>query len=271
MNKSIPVSSACDTPQQQTPWLNVNEAIQRMTQAVKQKQETETLPIREALNRVLAEEVVSTINVPPYANSAMDGYALQASETTNATDTAPVRLAVVGEIAAGQWQEAPVSSGKAVKIMTGAAVPRGADAVLMLEAGRLRNEMVKIRQPVPQGKHVRLCGEDVRCGDVLLSRGTRLNAQQLGLLANSGIAEVRVYRQVQVNILATGSELTMAGEPLQRGHIYDSNRIVLRRLVARTGSAYCDLGVVPDDPLAIAERIRAGQIRHCSCTGPSAA
>ena len=214
--------------------------------------------LEEAAGLVLAEHVRAPMDLPPFDNSAMDGYALRAANTTEAHAENPVRLTVVGEVAAGGWQETPVAAGTAVKIMTGAALPPGADAVLMLEDGRLRNGCVEIHAPVPVGTHVRRQGEDVRQGEVLLGPGLRVNAQRLGLLANSGIAEVAVFRRAQVSLLATGSELVAPGTSLAPGQIYDSNRMVLRTLLQDTGSRCEDLGIVPDDPTAIAERIRRG-------------
>ena len=214
--------------------------------------------LEEAAGLVLAEQVRAPMNLPPFDNSAMDGYALRAANTDEAHAENPVRLTVTGEVAAGAWAEMPVAPGTTVKIMTGAALPLGADTVLMLEDGRLRNGCVEVRAPVPVGTHVRRQGEDVRQGEVLLEPGLRLHAQRLGLLANSGIAEVAVFRRAQVSLLATGSELVAPGTFLAPGQIYDSNRIVLRTLLQGTGSLCEDLGIVPDDPTAIAECIRRG-------------
>lgn len=214
--------------------------------------------LEEAAGRVIAEPVRAPMDLPPFDNSAMDGYALRAADTRDALGVTPATLAVAGEVAAGGWQEAPVSPGTAVKIMTGAPLPPGADAVLMLEAGRLRDGLVEVSAPVATGRHVRRRGEDVHRGDLLLEPGVRLNAQRVGLLASSGIAEVLVHRRVRVNLLATGSELAAPGTPLAPGHIYDSNRMVLRDLLGGMGSDCEDLGIVPDDPSSIAERIRSG-------------
>jgi len=214
--------------------------------------------LEEAAGLVLAERVRAPMDLPPFDNSAMDGYALRATNTTEAKAEHPVRLTVTGEVAAGGWQETPVSPGTAVKIMTGAALPPGADAVLMLEDGRLRDGHVEVRAPVPVGTHIRRQGEDVRQGEVLLEPGLRLTAQRLGLLAGSGVAEVAVFRRAQVSLLATGSELVALGASLAPGQIYDSNRVVLQTLLQDAGSRCEDLGIVPDDPTAIAERVRQG-------------
>jgi len=216
----------------------------------------ERMPLDEALNRILAEPVMAPMDLPPFDNSAMDGYALRAVETQQAQEARPVTLTIAGEVAAGSWQDTAVAPGTAIKIMTGAALPSGTDTVLQLESGRLRDGVVEIREPLPVGRHVRRRGEDVRRGQLLLEAGVRLNAQRLGLLANSGLADVHVYRPARVSLLATGSELVRAGQPLAPGQIYDSNRIVLRTLIAQTGSICEDLGVVADEPSAIAARIQ---------------
>ena len=237
--------------------ISVEEAWSLIRSAA-QPLSSERRSLADAVGSVLAEDVIAPVDLPPFDNSAMDGYALRAPDTQVARAEEPVKLTITGEVAAGGWQEAPVAPGTAVKIMTGAAVPSGADAVLMLEAGRLRGDVVEIREPVPCGTHIRRRGEDVRRGDVLLTEGLRLNAQRLGLLANSGISTVSVHRAPRVSLVATGSELVTDGRALRPGQIYDSNRIVLRTLVQQTGSACEDLGVVPDDPSAIAQRLRDG-------------
>ena len=237
--------------------ISIKEAWNKI-QSLAQSLPMEIRPIAQAGGAVLAETVSAPVDLPPFDNSAMDGYALRAEDTAGASDERPVVLQVSGEVAAGGWREQPVPSGHAVKIMTGAPLPSGADTVLMLEAGRLRDGVVEVREPLPPGQHVRRRGEDIRRQAVLLKRGTRLKVQRLGLLAASGVAQVRVYRQPTVSVLATGSELVSAGSPLTPGKIYDSNRLVLRALVERTGAICDDLGVAADDPSLIAARVRAG-------------
>jgi molybdopterin molybdotransferase len=237
--------------------VSVEEAWQRIEERI-EPLDAERLPLTAAEGFVLAQAVFAPIDLPPFDNSAMDGYALRAGETEAASAERPVRLPVAGEVAAGGWQDTPVAPGTAVKIMTGAPLPPGADAVLMLEDGRLRDGAVEIRAPVDLGKHVRKQGEDVRRGEALLEPGLRLNAQRLALLASAGIPEVLVHRRARVSLLATGSELAAPGAALKPGQIYDSNRITLKTLLRSGGSTCDDLGVVPDDPAAIAQQIQAG-------------
>jgi len=235
--------------------ISIEEAWSRMT-ACARPLPVERRRVDEALNLVLAEPVVAPMDLPPFDNSAMDGYALRAEETQGAADAEPIKLTIAGEIAAGSWQDTVVQPGTAIKIMTGAPLPPSTDTVLQLEAGRLRDGAVEVREPLPVGRHVRRCGEDVRRGQVLLGAGLRLNAQRLGLLANSGISDVAAIRRPRVSLLATGSELVTAGQPLAPGQIYDSNRIVLRTLVAQAGCDCDDFGLVRDDPSEIAARLK---------------
>ncbi|MBI1952652.1 MAG: molybdopterin molybdotransferase MoeA [Candidatus Omnitrophica bacterium] len=237
--------------------ISVEEAWRRIEERI-EPLAAEPLPLEAAEGFVLAKPITAPIDLPPFDNSAMDGYALRAGETQTARAERPVKLPVAGEVAAGGWQDKPVAPGTAVKIMTGAPLPPGADSVLMLEDGRLRDGAVEIRGPVDPGRHVRRQGEDVRRGQVLLEPGLRLNPQRLALLASAGIREVPVHRRARVSLLATGSELAAPGAPLRPGQIYDSNRITLKSLLRAGGSTCDDLGVVPDDPAAITKQIRTG-------------
>ncbi len=236
--------------------ISVEEAWQKIADSASPL-ESEWVSLAELENRtaILAEPVIAPICLPPFDNSAMDGYALNSAATQSATEEQPTVLSVQGEMAAGDAPNKSLSSGTAMQIMTGAAVPEGADAVLALEEGRLRNGHVEIRQPVSVGKHIRKRGEDVQQGAVLLEAGRRLNAQTLSLLSNSGVAKVKAYRQPRVSVLATGSELLPVGETWVPGKIFDSNRIALKRLLASSDSLVTDAGIVADDPVAIKQAI----------------
>jgi molybdenum cofactor synthesis domain-containing protein len=207
------------------------------------------IPIDEALDCVVAARVVATEPVPPFVNSSRDGYALRAADTSAADDTGPVRLRVVGLIMAGSMFEGVVGPGQAARIMTGAPLPAGADAVCMLEDCQVEEdgEVVVIGQPVPGGEAVRRVGEDVAVGDVLAEPGTVLTPARLGVLANQGIAEVTVHPRPRVGILSTGDELASGVGPLAAGQIRDANRHTLLALVRREGWIPVDLGMVGDD------------------------
>ncbi len=244
MNKSIPVNTSCDTPDKQSPWLHVDEAIQRMTSAVQAVTDTETLPIREALDRVLAKAVVSDINVPPYANSAMDGYALNSRDLPAEGE---VTLQQVGKSFAGIPFEGELQAGQCVRIMTGAQMPAGADTVIMQEQVTVDGETIQIGSGHGAGENVRQIGEDIRQGDSVLQPGQVLTPAELGVLASLGVADVTVYRQLKVAFFSTGDELRNVDEPLQEGQIYDSNRYTLFGMLSKLGVELIDLGIIPDD------------------------
>jgi molybdenum cofactor synthesis domain-containing protein len=201
------------------------------------------VPLASALATVAAEDVLAPGPVPPFANSAMDGYALRSVDTV----AAPVDLRVVGTLAAGQESAVVVGPGEAVRIMTGAALPNGADAVCMVERTQALDGTVLVEVPVCAGEHVRLAGEDVRAGDLLVAEGTLLGPGHLGVIANSGATSVLVRRRPRVAVLSTGDELVNEGERLAPAKIHDANRPSLVALVTQSGMAASDLGIVADD------------------------
>jgi len=204
--------------------------------------ETETLDIADAFGRALAADLVSPLTVPPFSNAAMDGYALRAADLT-----APgARLPVSQRVAAGDVA-APLQAGTAARIFTGAQVPAGADTVVMQEFCTLEGDAVTINAQPTAGEHVRRAGSDIQAGQVILPTGSRLSAAALGLAASVGIATVPVFRRLKVAIFFTGSELTSPGQPLAPGHIYNSNRYVMRGFFADLGAEIIDLGAIRDD------------------------
>lgn len=201
------------------------------------------VPLGAAYARVAAENLVSPGPVPPFANSSMDGFALRAEDTASA----PVELKLVGTLAAGQTSQAGVGRGEAVRIMTGAALPLGADAVCMIERTSTRDGTVTIHEPVRAGQYVRLPGEDVQAGELLVAAGTLLGPGHLGVLANSGATSVLVHPHPRVAVLSTGDELVGDGAALTPAKIHDANRPSLVALLAQCGIAASDLGIVGDD------------------------
>jgi molybdopterin molybdotransferase len=204
------------------------------------------LGLDDALGAVTAAEVVATEAVPPFVNSAMDGYAVRSADTVGA----PVELKVVGMIAAGAAPEGSVGPGEAIRIMTGAPMPDGADAVVLVERTRTEGDVVTIDITVEAGTSLRGVGEDVRPGDVVVASGTVLTPGHLGVLASVGVERVAVHRRPRVGVLSTGDELVTSG-PLGRGQIRDSNRPTLLALVREAGFEAVDLGVVADDEASV--------------------
>jgi molybdopterin molybdotransferase len=208
------------------------------------------LPLTQAIATVAAEAVTAPFDVPPFANTAMDGYAVRAADTAGA----PVRLDVVGVLPAGSASEKALGGGQALRIMTGAPIPAGADAVVMVERTRPLDggSSVLIEIEAAPGMSIRDAGSDVRAGEVVLAAGTPLSAGHLGLLASLGYDTVRVHRRPRVGVLVTGDELVEAAALLRPGQIHDANRPMLLALAAEAGALSVDLGRAPDDPDAIA-------------------
>jgi molybdopterin molybdotransferase len=214
---------------------------------------TERVGLRDALDRVLARDVHAAMDVPPERNSAMDGYAFSSRDLNADVETA---LRLIGQSLAGHPYKGTLGAGECVRIMTGAVVPEEADSVVMQERVRVAEGMVTLPAGTGAGENVRLPGQDVRRGDVLLAAGRQLNAADIGLLASQGIAEVDVHRRPVVTFFSTGDELRGIGEPLGPGQIYDSNRHTLHALLRRLDVEIRDMGVIADEPEAILQAFR---------------
>jgi molybdenum cofactor synthesis domain-containing protein len=216
-----------------------------------------TVPVRDALGLVLATDIVAGEQVPPFANTAMDGYAVRAADTTGASDDAPVRLHVVGDLPAGHAPTVPVGPGEAIRIMTGAPIPTGADAIVMVErAERDGSDGVRIAVEVEPGQHVRAAGGDLDEGDAVFGPGTVLGPAHLGVLCSLGLTEVPAYPRVRVGVISTGDELQEGPVELAPGQIRDSNRPMLLALVAEAGAEPVDLGIGRDDEVAVTAMFR---------------
>ncbi len=227
--------------------------------------EPEEVEILDALDRVLAEDVFSDMDIPPFDNSAMDGYAVQAVDTVGASPEAPVTLRVIGDLAAGYTTDLVVEPGTAVRIMTGAPLPAGADAVVRFEetseglsAREGRHDRIEVFGQVVIRENVRRAGEDIREGELVLAEGTILRAQEIGVLASLGRARVRVIRRPRVAILATGDELVTIDEPLAPGKIRNSNEYSNTALVLHYGGVPVRLGIARDDVEELTAKIREG-------------
>jgi molybdopterin molybdotransferase len=219
-------------------------------------QAVEKVALRSALDRVLADDIVSGINVPAHDNSAMDGYALKGSDLDASQS---VTLKIVATAFAGSACDVPVASGECVRIMTGAPMPAGCDTVVPQEFVQLATETA-VTIPigvVKSGDNRRLQGEDLAIGMPALRRGRILRPADLGLLASLGIAEVPVHRRLRVAFFSTGDELRSIGEALDAGCVYDSNRYTLYGMLKRLGCDIIDMGVVRDDPALLEETFRS--------------
>jgi molybdopterin molybdotransferase len=209
--------------------------------------EVRRVPIRRASGLVLAERIVAREPVPPFANSAMDGYAVRAADTADASVSTPVRLRVVGELPAGRAPTRAVARGEAIRIMTGAPVPDGADAIVMVERTERDGDGVLVHQGAMLGDHVRDAGGDLQPGQVVFEPGTVLGPAHVGVIATVGYSEVDAIPRVRVGVLATGDELVEGDEPLSPGQIRDANRPMVLALVEEAGCEARDLGIARDD------------------------
>lgn len=251
--------------------LSTADALATLLGAARRVDGTQTVDTFEALGRVLATAVESPLDVPPMRTSAMDGYAVRAADLAGASDANAVTLPVSQRVPAGQTAE-PLAAGTAARIFTGATVPPGADSIVMQEMVRADTAGATFSNMPPEGEWITQQGADIRRGSVILPAGTRLTPQALGLAASVGSAALDVVRKVRVAVFFTGDELTMPGEPLRPGAIYNSNRFTLRALLAKLGCDVTDLGIVPDRLDATRETLRQAARDHdliLTCGGVS--
>ena len=234
--------------------LPVPLAQQLVRTAITPITDTETLPLKQALGRILAADLVSPIAVPSHDNSAMDGYALRGSDLSSS----PVTLKVVGKAYAGHPYPHEVQAGECVRIMTGAVIPRGCDSVIPHELTTDATDTAVMIPPgrVRAGDNRRLAGEDLPAGSTALPRSRLLTPSDLGLIASLGIGEVTVMRKLRVAFFSTGDELRSIGQPLDEGCVYDSNRYTLHGMLMRAGCEPIDMGVVRDDPASLEAALR---------------
>jgi molybdopterin molybdotransferase len=239
---------------------SVDDHLQRILAAIEPLPDFPQ-PLMEALDLAIAEDVHAGIPLPSFDNSGMDGYAVCHRDVATASDEFPVHLPVVGEIGAGQAQLLAMSPGTAVKIMTGAPVPAGADTVVPYEWTDRGVAQVRITRAPTEGQHVRRAGEDVAAGDLLVEHGTVLGPRHLGLLASVGRATVRSRPRPRVVILSTGSELREPGSDLGHDSIYDGNSYLLAASARRAGAIAYRVGILPDEPRAFMDALSDQLVR----------
>ena len=225
--------------------LPVSLALSRIQQIVTPVCQYETIKLSEALNRVLAEDIASPVNVPNHTNSAMDGYAVRFKDICEQDLSS---LVIIGKAFAGHLFSGTIGQGQAVRIMTGAVIPHGSDTIIMQEDVEVLDEKtIRVDNNHKQGQHVRYAGESLKQGDIALPGGRRLNPADVGLLASLGVAEIRVYKKPKVAIFSTGDEVKPLGEPLSLGDVYDSNRYTLNSMLSSLNVDVIDLGIIGDD------------------------
>ena len=218
----------------------------------------EAIPLAECVGRVLAEDVAAADNVPPFDRSPYDGYALRSEDVAGATKENPVTLYIVEEVPAGAVPTVACTKNTAVKILTGAPIPEGADCVINYERTEFTESSVKIFEPVNAGSNIVLTGEDVKKGDLLACKGQVIDAGTAGTLASQGIAFPKVYRRPKVGIISTGNEVSEVGEPLAPGKIYNSNRYTLAAALEQIGCEPVYLGLAGDNAEAICSLMQQG-------------
>jgi molybdopterin molybdotransferase len=226
--------------------ISLEQALEKMLSQIAPLQQSESIALTSAAGRITATPVVSPIDVPPFANSAMDGYAVRLSDLNGNSP-----LPVVGKAFAGAPFTDAWPANTCVRIMTGAPIPAGADAVIMQEQAEVTEAGVRFNAPVTAGQNIRLAGEDILRGASVLPAGITLGAAQLPLLASLGVADVRVMRKLKVAVFSTGDELQPVGQPLQAGQIYDTNRFAVRLMLEQLGCTVIDLGIIRDNQEAL--------------------
>jgi molybdopterin molybdotransferase len=237
--------------------ISVEEALERILSRVGTLGD-EQVPLTRALGRVLAQAVSSSLDLPPWPNSSMDGYALRSADATGASMEAPARLDIAGRIAAGHVADKPLTAGQAFRIFTGGPLPEGADSVIPQEEVKTEGTTLLVSRPVKAGEFVRPRGEDMRAGESVLERGRLIGPAELGLLAALGHAQVRVVRKPRVGILSTGDEIVDLGGRLGPGQIPNSNTYSLTGQVIEAGGEPVPLGVAADRLEEIEARFRWG-------------
>ena len=241
------------------PLLPIAQAEQLIAERIAPVDGRETVALRQAAGRVLAADIVAPLNVPPFDNSAVDGYAVRAADLVAEREQ---RLAIIDRVAAGHAANHPLGAGEAIRIFTGAPMPAGADTVFMQEDCRVEGKAVIVPPGLKRGANRRLAGEDIRAGAVALPAGRRLSAQHVALVAALGLTMLDVRRRVRVALFSTGDEIVEPGAQLPRAALYDSNRYFLAELLTRFGAEVTDLGILHDDPAVLARALGKAAADH---------
>lgn len=223
-------------------------ALEKMLSRLSPVTETESVPLLQAAGRITATPVISPLNVPGFDNSAMDGYAVRLADLTSESPLPVAGKAFAGQPFTGLWPQATC-----IRIMTGAPIPAGTDAVVMQEEAEVSESGIRFPFAVRAGQNIRRLGEDIQAEAAILPPGCKLSAAELAMIASLGISEVEVFRRIRVALFSTGDELCLPGSPLAEGEIYDTNRLAVHLMLSQLGCDVIDLGIIPDDE----ERLRA--------------
>jgi molybdenum cofactor synthesis domain-containing protein len=228
--------------------LSFNEAKQILEKTVSVKPiGVEKVSLSNAHNRVLAQDIVSPINIPPFTRSTVDGYAVKAANTFGASEDHPIRFKLCGHVSIGEAPKVAVKNGLVAEIVTGAPLPRGADSVVMVEYTNHLEDDIYVHRPVTKGENVMVEGSDIHKNENVLKKGRFLGSREIGVLAAIGLIETTVYRRPKVAVLSTGEEVIAPGEPLPAGKIYDINAYTLSAAVQEAGGESINLGIIPDN------------------------
>jgi molybdopterin molybdotransferase len=241
------------------PLLRLDDMERLIGERIMPVAETERVPLRDARSRVTAADIVAPVDLPPFDNSAVDGYAVRHADLNADGDT---KLVIAGRLTAGARADVAVKPGHAIRIFTGAAMPAGADTVFMQEDVTVEGSCVIVPRGLKFGSNRRLAGEDVPAGAVVLPAGTVLEAQHIALSAALGLTDIAVRRRLKVAIFSTGDEVVEPGSPRGAAAIYDANRYLLSALLERLGAVVTDLGILADDPDALARALAKAAVWH---------
>jgi molybdopterin molybdotransferase len=241
------------------PLLPIEDMERLIAERVASVTEREQVPLRAALGRVLAEDVFAAVDLPPFDNSAVDGFAVRGQDLDPKAET---KLVIVDRVAAGHAPTRSLGAGEATRIFTGAPMPAGADTVFMQEDVRRDGDFVLLPPGLKRGANRRLAGEDVRAGSVILPAGRRLGAQHLALAAAVGLTKLTLRRRVRVAMFSTGDEIVEPGSQRPQSALFDSNRYLLDGLLARLGAEVTDLGILTDAPDALAPALTLAAVAH---------
>ena len=241
------------------PLLRLDDMERLISERILPVAETERAPLSGARGRVVAADVIAPVNLPPFDNSAVDGYAVRHADLAPDGDT---RLVVIGRLMAGTRAEVAIKPGEAIRIFTGAVMPAGADTVFMQEDVTAEGDRVIVPQGLERGANRRLAGEDVAARSIVLPAGTVLEPQHVALAAALGLTTLEVRRKLKVAIFSTGDEVVEPGAPLARAAIYDANRYLLAELLERLGAEVTDLGILADDPERLARALQGAASDH---------